>query len=94
MFYKQKYLITKQLNETTELDETVFEKLYDDLDINTAIQEDRESIFHDPTPDNFIKIVVDCLNKKNLSSNTWMKAKEGRFDRFLQYVEKRIREVW
>ena len=88
LYYRTKYDTRKALEETTDLDEKVFENFYNSTGIGDLVQENVNG-FLPPDIDTLVKEVKEYLDKT--INKDWLTKKEGRFDSFWEYIEKRMR---
>jgi len=84
--YRNTYFTGKKLKETTELDEEVFKLTYE-----TAIKQLEDDPITDETD---LSILIEMLEWEimNDQGKAWYREREGRADRFLEYVRKRARK--
>ena len=84
--YRNTYFTEKKLKETTELDEEVFKLTYE-----SAINQLKDDTIADETD---LSILIETFewSIKNDQRMAWYREREGRADRFLEYVRKRARK--
>ena len=88
MHYKNLYFTKKLIDETTELDDEVFEQIYKKANVRQMIADEVDSMF--PTTADVIADSMKEALKNTLSEDTWLNAQEGRFDNFLKFIDQRI----
>ena len=91
MHYKKLYMQTKKLTETTKLDEEMFKLLYEVAGIDELIDDDKKSLFP-MKPDELVEYIKTAVDEY-VSHESWLTQQEGRYDKFIEYVEKRVREA-
>ena len=84
--YKKLYFANKKLKETTELDEEVFKLTYEN-----AITRFEDDPIANETDLNFLIEMIEW-EIKNDPGMVWYREREGRADRFLEYVRSRARK--
>lgn len=84
--YRNLYFTNKKLKETTELDEEVFELVYE----NAIKQLEGDSIVTETDVEVLIQSLKWMISDE--PSMTWFREREGRTDRFLEYARKRARK--
>ena len=90
-YHKNSYIAKKALTETTDYDELMFSVLYNAEQIDLLIKEDQEGI----SPSDEETLIKDIKNvyeefRDNDDNNNWLFQKEGRFENYMKFVERKI----
>lgn len=90
--YRTLYFTRKKLNETTELDEPVFEQTCKSMALDEVIEDNITGMFPqscDETTEEIIPYI-----KRFMGDNEWLNKQEGRMDAFIDYIKTYIRKYY
>ena len=88
VYFKEQYIQTKKLLETTELDDQVFDMIYRAAEIDNLVED--IGLFDDTDIDELLDEIIRIADQN--PAFEWMRQQPGRLDSFTQYTRNRMKQ--
>lgn len=90
--YKTKYWVRKKANETTELDENIFEEFIKISKMDELLEDNISGMF----PESCEESIAEIMNifEEAYGDNEWVNMQEGRREAFKKYIEEHVRRYY